>query len=46
MILGLTVAAIGAVVGVGYAGVKLVKKGCRKLKEVIKNRKNQEEEEA
>lgn len=37
---------IGAVVGVGYLGYKLVRFGCQKVKNVIENHKNKKEEES
>lgn len=36
----------GAILGVGYLGYKLVRFGCHKIKEVIKNRKCKKEEES
>lgn len=41
-----SMAVVGAVVGVGYLGYKLVKKGCYKVKEVISNHKHKKEVES
>lgn len=36
---------VGALFGIGYAGYRLVKFGCRKVKSVIENHKNKKDEE-